>query len=62
MTLNELIKIVESIAKKKDFKLNYRLIRDGRFGKFLNCDNPHELHAFLIDVLESEPAEFEDNK
>ncbi len=60
MTLVELINIVEAVCDNKNFRLNYGLQKDGRLRTFLNCfnNNPHKLHAFLVDVLESEPADF----
>ena len=60
MRINELINVVEAIIEEKPFTLNYRLQKDGRLVKFVNCfnGNPSELHAFLVDVSESEPADF----
>lgn len=60
MTLIDLVKIVEAICDNKTFKLNYRLLKDGRFTKLnKGFKSWHDLHAFLIDVSESEPADFE---
>lgn len=63
MTLKDLINIVEAISEEKLVLFNYRLQKDGRFNKLINgFGSPQELHSFLIDVLESEPASFTRNK
>lgn len=59
MTLKDLIKIVEAISEEKYVSFSYRLQNNGRFNKLIKgFGTPQELHSFLIDVLESEPAEF----
>lgn len=63
MTLEELIDIVDACVQHKNFKLNYRLQRDGRLHTFLSVfGHPENLLNFLRDVKESEPMELTEQK
>jgi hypothetical protein len=59
MKIEEFIEILEAINSNQSFRLSFKLLKDGRLNRFIDDNDLAILMAFLKDVADSEPADFD---